>query len=242
MKNQKNNLTALILAIGGGVCAGALRLRLLTTGLDEKGLLIPGNPLNYALWAVVIGFMAVTVFLVRGLKAGAFERHFPACRLRAILSVAGGVLLAAQSARILSDQRLAGVLGLIAGICMAAAGLFRWSGKRPSPLFHCAVCVYFVIRLILSFQSWGADPQMQDYALQLMACVSLMLFSFHRASCDAGSVSPRRTALFGLAAVFFCVASLSDAAAPLFYAACGLWAIGAGSTLDKLPETTAEEA
>lgn len=242
MKNQKNNLTALALTVICGICAGALRLRLLTTGLDEKGLLIPGNPLNYALWAVVIGFLAATFFLARKAGGGSFERQFPACKIRACLSVAGGGLLMAYSAGIMADQRLAGILGLLAGGCMAAAGLCRWSGKRPSPLFHCGVCVYFVIRLILSFQTWGADPQMQDYALQLLACVSLMLFAYHRAACDADVINPGRTAFFGLAAACFCIASLSDETAPLFYAACGLWAVGAGSTLDKLPEVTAEEA
>lgn len=243
MKNQKNNLIFFALTLGCGAAAGIFRMRLLGNGLDEKGLLVPGNPLNYAIWAVVIGYLAVMLVLARGLGAnGTFAEAVPACKLRAGLGAAGGVLLIAESVRVVGTQKVAGILGLLAGACMVVTGALRWSGKRPSPLFHCVVCLFFTIRLILGFQSWGADPQLQDYALQLLACVGLMLFAFHRTSCDAEIISRKRTVFFGLAAVFFCVASLSDETAPLFYAASGLWAIGAGCSLENLPGETAEEA
>lgn len=236
MKNQTKNLAMNVFAVSCGALAGVLRMELLSTGVDEKGLLTTGNPLNYALLAVVIGYLVAAFFLVRRLESGSVEELFPACKIRAALSVAGGGLLAVHSAQIIAAQRLAGILGLTAGVCMIITGLCRWSGKRPSPLFHCLVCVFFIIRLILGFQSWGANPQLQEYALQLLAGVSLMLFAFHRASCDAGMINRKRTACFGLLSVFFCIASVSDEAAPLFYAACGLWAIGAGSAMQTLPE------
>ena len=236
MKN-KNNLLFLGLTAVCGSVAAILRQRMLTVGVDEKGLLIPSDPCDIALWIVSIGYLVTLLVLLRRLGgSGGFGENFPACRLRGGLSVVGGALLAAESVRqLLAAQLLVGGLGILGGIGMIGAGVCRFSGKRPSPLFHTVVCVFFILRLILSFQGWSADPQLQDYALQMMACVCLMLFSFHRASCDAGIINRRRTVFFGLAAAYFCLAALSDELMPLLYLASGLWTVGAGCNLDTLP-------
>lgn len=236
MKN-KNNLifTGLTLLCGG--IAAVLRVRLLSTGLDEKGLLAAGDPCSVALWVLTVGFLAVLALGMRKLTPG--KEHsdiFPACWLRGSLSVAGGLLMLLVSIRLIPADRLAGIMGSLAGFSMAAAGLLRFGGKRPYPLFHTVVCAFYIVRLILSFRGWGADPQLQDYVLQLLAVVCLMLFAFHRARSDANLIERRVTAFWGLAAVYFCVASVSDEVMPLMYVASGLWALGAGGTLEALPE------
>lgn len=238
MKNQKNNLLFLGLTGLCGIAAAVLRVLMLSKGLDEKGLLVSGNLYNIGLWVLSIGYLAALIALLRTTGGnGSFQDNFSGCRIRGGISIAAGALLTVHSlGQITAGQMLVGVFGAVAGVCMAAAGLCRWQDKHPIPLPHILVCVFFIIRLVLSFQGWSADPQLQDYALQMLACVCLMLFSFHRASCDAGIINRRRTAFFGLAAVYFCLASLSDQTMPLFYFAAGAWTVGAGCTLEKLPE------
>lgn len=238
MKNQKKNMLYLGLAAVCGAGAGVMRSLLLATGLDEKGLLVSGSPLTVGLWVLSVGLALVLLVLLRGLKqSGSFPANFPPCKIRFALSVTGGVLLTVHSlGQLLEAQMLAGVLGVAAGVGMLLAGVCRLKGSQPLPLYHILACVFFLVRLILSFRGWSSDPQLQDYALQMLALVCLMLFAFHRSSADAGILNRRRTAFFGLMAIYFCLASLSDETMPLLYLASGAWAAGAMGTLEDLPE------
>lgn len=232
----KNN----VLYLGGtalcGLAACALRMLMMATGVDESGLLEPGNLYGICLWVLSIGYLGVMAFSMKGLGAdGTFADNFPACKIRAGMSFAGGVLLIYASVdQLRMGQSLIGILGIAAGVCIIFAGHCRLKGTVPSPGLHIAACVFFLLRLIFSFQLWSADPQLQDYGIQLMALVSLMLFAFHRANCDAGILNRKRTVFFGLAAAYFCLASLSDETMPLLYLAAGAWSVGAGCNLDKL--------
>lgn len=219
-----------------GLAAGFLRWVMMTTGVDQRGLLESGNWCAIALWVLSIGYLAAMAYSLRWLGAeGTFAQNFPACKLRAGASYAGGALLIYESVdQLRMGQLLIGLLGIAAGACMIFAGNCRRKGTVPNPGFHVVVCVFFLLRLIFSFQLWSPDPQLQDYGLQLMALVSLMLFAFHRASCDGGSINRKRTVFFGLAAAYFCLASLSDETMPAMYLAAGLWTVGAGCNLDKL--------
>lgn len=236
-KTLKNEL---ILAISTllGLAAAFLRHMLLSNALDGKGLLIPGHPITAAMWVLCLGFLAWAAVISRGQTVTAsFREHFPPCKIRGSLSIIGGALTVLYGVfSVLQAQMLVGVFGIAAGICMIFTGTCRFHGKHPSPMFHCLVCVFFIIRLVLSFQGWSADPQLQDYVVQLMACISLMMFAFHRASSDANQMNPKRTAFFSLCASFFCLASLSDPQMRLLFLGTGLWSAGAAPTLEKIPE------
>ena len=241
-KFLKNQLILSVTALLGLVGA-FLHHRMLVTGLDEKGLLIPGHPMTIALWVLCLGFIAAAFGISQTQKVTAsFRKHFPACKIRGALSIAGGAAVALYAVTlVLQAQLLVGVLGIAAGIGMAFTGLCRFQGKHPSPMFHCIVCVFFIVRLVLSFQGWSADPQLQDYVVQLMACINLMMFAFHRASSDANMLNPKRTAFFGLCASFFCLASLADTSMALLFIGAGLWSVGAAPTLEPLEEPEVEE-
>lgn len=237
MKITKNNGIYLGSTLLFGLAAGILRFAMLKNGVDEKGLLEPWNICCVALWALSIGFLAGVALRLRKQEAhGSFEHNFPACKLRMTLSIAGGVVMVAESFRVLMGGSLPmGILGIAAGACMMVTGVFRGKGTHPHPVFHIVVCIFFILRLIFSFQDWSADPQLQDYALQLLACVCLMMFAFHRASWDAGTGKRGSVAFFGLAAAYFCLASLTDGTMPLFFLAGALWAFGAGVNMDDVP-------
>ena len=226
MKTNNRFFWMLTLLCGSLGCI--LRILMMRTGLDESGLLKPFNLPHYGLWILSIGFLILLLMNLKKLGAdGCYKEFFPASRLQGFLSMAGGLLLiGANLGQLFSGGLLMGLAGILAGIGMILVGLCRIQGERPSPMFHSLLCIFYVLRLVISFRSWSADPQLQDYALQLLACINLMLLSFHRASCDARIIERRRTVFLGLAAVYFCMCSLSDASAPLFYAASGLWAAG----------------
>jgi hypothetical protein len=232
----KNNVMYLGGTALAGLAAGIIRWVMMHTGIDERGLLESGSWCATALWVLSVGYLAVMAYSLRCLGAeGNFRQNFPPCKLRTGLSFAGGgLLIAASVGQLPTGQILIGIVGIAAGVCMIFAGYSRYKGIAPSPVFHIIVCIFFLLRLIFSFQRWSADPQLQDYAMQMMALVSLMLFAFHRASCDEGSIDRKRTVFFGLAAAYFCLSALSDETMPLLYLACGLWTVGAGCNLDKL--------
>ena len=236
-KLLKNELILCVTLVTGLACA-FLHHRMMTTALDEKGLLIPGNSLSIGLWALCLGFLAFALAISQVQKVTApFRLHFPACKIRGCLGMAGGVITVLYSLSILlQPQLLVGIPGIAAGICMVFTGLCRFRGRHPSPMFHCVVCIFFVIRLVLSFQKWSSDPQLQDYVLALLALIGLMMFAFHRASSDANTMNPKRTAFFSLCAGFFCLASLSDPSMRLLMLGAGMWSVGAAPTLEPLPE------
>ena len=244
MKKLLKNELLLSFTVLSGLGGGFLYRRMMTAGLDEKGLLIPGNPITTALGVLCFAFLAAA-FGVSFLQKSrcAFRTHFPPCKIRGCLAIAGGLITVVYGGKLgMQAQLLPGATAVAAGVCMACAGLCRFRDRQPSPMFHCIVCGFFIIRLVLSFRGWSADPQLQDYILQLMACISLMFFAFHRASCDANDIVPRRTAFFSLCAGFFCLASLSDPQMGLLFLGAGLWSVGAAPTLEPIaPQTDKDQ-
>lgn len=238
MKKHLNNKMILGLTLLLGLLGLMMRQRLLAVGMDERGLLIPGTFWATALLVESLLFLAAVFWFIRDQKRrGSWAEDFPPCRVRGVLGMLGGVLVALSGVgQLTGGQPAVGLLAVAAGGCMAFGGWCRFSGRRPSPMFHCFVCVFFVVRLVLSFRQWSADPQLQDYVMQLMASISLMLFAFHRASADAGVMNPRRIVLFALCSCFFCVNSLLDSSMGLLYLGAGAWCLGAAPTMEQPEE------
>ncbi len=216
-----------------GVAGMLLRLVMMIYGCDTKGLLSSGHFSIVACWVIALGYLAGLVFGVRGLgERGSYEQLFSASPLCGGVGIAAGGMLAAVS---LTDTFVAiKILGVIAGACMVYTGVCRFSGKKPYYMFHFMVCLFFIVKLVLNYRGWSADPQLQDYAFQMLACVLLMLAAYYRASADAGCTDPRKLAFTCLAACFMCVVSLSDPETPLYYGACGLWALGSVGRLEPI--------
>jgi len=238
MKDSNNRLFLGLSVLLGGVGA-ALRWAVMHTAIDEKGLLIPTHPANLGMWGLSILFtVAVWLLLKKRLgDNGTFADSFPGCPIRFGLCMAAGALLAFESfLQLRFGIYVTGGLGMLAALSMMVGGWFRWKGTKPLPLFHILVCGFFIARLVISFRSWSADPQFQDFAMQMLACVSLMLFAFHRASADADLMDREALARYSLLALFFCTVSVTDETMPLLYAAGALWSVGAGPSLKWLAE------
>lgn len=218
---------------------------MMETCFDAKGLLTAGNLPGKLLWVLGVGFAAYLLVLLRTIGGnGSFEDNFPKCLLSGGLALAGGAVMGMAVPELGFAEPWKMALCYAAAVCMAAGGLCRMVGKRPAFVIHGVVCLFYILVLVSHYQLWSADPQIQDYAYQLLAGVLLMLASFHRTCCDAGIIERRKLLFTGLCAAFCCLAALSGGFRNSFYLASGLWAAGSMCNVAVLPpdpEETPEE-
>ena len=220
-----------------GLVGAVFRSLALTTGIDDKGLLIRFNLPFLLTWVLTAGVCLWLLLSLRKLTDGSRYRElFPRDLISGILSIAGGVLMAMVVVlKMRPDPVWIWVTGLIAAAGMIFAGTCRIRGLHPNFLFHGFICVFFIYQLVLNYQDWNANPQIHNYAVQMLACVALMLGSFHRACCDANIFNRRKLGFSMLMAVYLCLVSMSDGQMGLYYLAAGLWAAGNVCRLDPLP-------
>ena len=127
------------------------------------------------------------------------------------------------------------ILPWLAAASMAVLGLCRIWGKRSPVFFSGAVCLNYMLTLVADYRLWSADPQVQDYAYQLLAEVLLMLCAFHRTSCDGGILQRKKLIFTAMAAAICSAASLSMDFHRPFFLASTLWALGCICTTAVLP-------
>ena len=252
-----------IILFGGTLAAGLLSLRLhqymMETCFDDKGLLVAGNLPQKLLWVVAIGFVAMLAVMLHSIGGdGTYDDNFPPCVLSGGLMIAAGALLvwalpgleltaqppvAEGMALAVADMTglAAKYLPWAAAAAMAVVGACRILGKRPWPIFSGIVCLFYMLMLVTNYRLWSADPQIHDYAYQLLAEVLLMLCSFHRTCCDAGVIQRKRLIATGLCAAVCCMTSLSGGFQRGFFLASGLWAAGCLCNVAQLPPDPEEE-
>lgn len=254
-----------ILFFGPTALLGALSLGLhrymMENCFDAKGLLIGGNLPGRLLWIVGIGFAVYLIAMLRTIGGeGSYADNFPRCVLSGALMLAAGVLLLTAAPGLELDagavsepvSPLAALMGGLnelaaaylpygAAAALAALGVFRILGKRPHFAVSGVVCLFYMLVLVSYYRRWSADPQLHDYAYQLLALVLLMLSSFHRVCCDAEIIQRRQLLFTGLSAAFCCVAALSGGFQRGFYLASGLWAAGSLCNVAVLPPDPEED-
>lgn len=231
-----------LFALSAGLLGLMLRMVLYATGTDEKGLLIANH------WAgiTVYGLTAVVVLglllLTRSIQGSADYRD---AHPRSILAGSGSLVLALAVlmsclSEISSPPDSIGtfirwVLGFLTVVSLACICLCRVTGSKPIFLFHGILCVWLALRMVMQYQNWSADPQMQDYVFYLLAHVALMLTAYHQAAFDAGMGSHRSLWYLSLVAVFLCLLSLRDSLDTLLLLAAAFWALTNLTSLDTRP-------
>ena len=252
-----------MILFGGTLAAGLLSLGLhrymMAYCFDDKGLLLAGNLPGRLLWAAGIAFALLLAVVLRGLGGdGTYADNFPRCYLSGGLMIAAGLCLvrAIPALELTTQPPVADGLSLAvtnlttlaakylpwaAAVAMAVVGVFRMLGRRPWPLFSGIVCLFYMLMLVTNYRLWSADPQLHDYAYQLLAGVLLMLSAFHRTCCDAQVIQRRKLLATGLGAAACCLASLSGDFQWSFYLASGLWAAGSVCHVAVLPPDPEED-
>lgn len=215
-------------ALGTGALGLILRLWLMSTA-DSHGLLPPGHPANTLVWlltGIVIVFLLLSCRSM--LSANKYSFNFPAslpgCVGTGMMGV--GILIcsiAELSAAADGMTRAVAIIGLVCAVTLGFLAYCRFTGAHPSFYFHALVSIYLLLRLISLYRQWSSDPQLQDYAFQLLATVFLMLASYHRITFDANIGSRRHYAFFALGAVFFCCTALPHCDNAVFFIAGAVW-------------------
>lgn len=213
-----------------GILGYGLRTALYATAVDAKGLLISFHPLELGLWLCSALAAGLTVWDARKLPQDTVKAEtavsLPAA-LGHILAAAGIVLtvLPGGGMGLTPVQKLWRFAGMACGPLLLWGGFQRARGEKSFFGIYAAVSVFFALHLVCHYQSWCADPQLQNYVFSFLGSLALMLFAYYRSALQVGSGKPRLLRLTGLLALYLCLTAASAGnTEPLLYLGCGLWA------------------
>lgn len=228
--NGNRNLARLVVA-ALGLTGFALRWTLYRVGLDEKGLLKEHHPLEIALILVTALTAALIWLAVRKMdKSGTYEDHFvpslPA-GMGEILCAAGIALTVLLNVPLLPGPvgQLWKLTGILSAPLLLWSAFSRVAGKKPFVLCHVVVSVFFALHLVVHYQLWCSDPQLQNYVFAFLGSIGLMFCAYHHASFAAGLGKPRTAQITGLLTAYLCMVSLACTEYLYLYLGGALWAI-----------------
>lgn len=217
------------IVLGCGTTGLLLRIWLFATGIDDKGLIVPGHPATWLVWLLSTAAMVILVLGSRRLQEAAkYSFNFPASIPGGIgtFLAAAGILICTVVESISKPDTFGLVvcaLGILSVPALCFIGYCRCKGAHPSLLFHALVSIYLLLRLVWMYRQWSSDPQLQEYVFQLLALTCLMLACYHRSAFDANMGIRRAYVIFNLAAVFFCFVSIPGCDSMVFYLSAGVW-------------------
>ncbi|MBQ2927510.1 MAG: hypothetical protein IJD98_02945 [Oscillospiraceae bacterium] len=209
---KKRKLPAAAALLG---CAAAL-LRVMLYGLaqEQRGLLVQGHPLTWALIVLSAAALAIIGFGAWKLDgSGEYCHNFgpnPRAFAGHLAAAAGiGITMLTRMPQMYGYLgQLWRLLGWLSPLCLVAAGFARKKGKQPFFLLHLIPCLFLAVHIVNHYQQWCADPQLHNYAFALFGQMALMFFAFYTAAFDA-NIGQRRMQLFmGLSAVYLLLAEL----------------------------------
>lgn len=209
--------------------------------VNDRGFVEKSHPLALALLALTAGVLLFLLLVTQPLaQANKYSFNFPASNLGAAGALLAAVVMGVFSVTEFTDAEdlwevAASGVGLISALCLAFVAYCRQKGLHPNAMAHTTICLALMLRLICMYRHWSADPQLYDYCYQLLALACAMLAAYNRATFDADFGHRGRYAFFSLAAVYFCIISLSGEGW-LFYLAQGCWLITDLCNLKPLPK------
>lgn len=230
MKLLKKLTTPPWLALGLGVPALILMALRMATGLDDRDLFIPGHFAGILLW-ILVAAMALLAFLTVRLYGGKakYSRLFQASVPAAIGILGAAVAVLWCSFCIWFDgadllETTVALLGLAAGGSLAYLAWCRSRGLRSSFLLWSLVTIFLMLRLMLSYRVWSAQPELLRYCFPLFASICITLAFYYRTAFCVGLGNRQRYLFFTQMSAFFCLITLG-AGFDLFYLGMLLWCV-----------------
>ncbi len=207
-----------------------IRMLVYATLVDDRNLLLRGNPLEwmlYLLLAGAAGLIWVDVRKAEGPKT--YAPNFGPSNAAALGSIlfAGGILLTMLGAgrpELLLELGCQ-VLGLAAAGCLLLTAWCRHRGTVPFFLLHCVVCVYLGSYMISHYRQWSSNPQLQDYVFQMLALVCMTLFAYEQAAFSLNMGKRRRLLLMGLMGALCCLTALAQTQDGFLYLTGAVWCL-----------------
>lgn len=219
-----------VLTVILGLAVMALRLLLYGFCQDGRGLVNDGHILSLLVWGLTSFAAVLTVLFVWQLDGSLkYADNFSPSRVSALgaFALAAGIALTLLSSLLALTglERLRNLAALIAVPSLIWVGICRWRGKRPSFIFHAAVCLYLTLFAVSHYQTWSSRPQLQDYLFTMGGVILLMLFAYYQTAFDVGLGKRRMQLLTGLMAAFACLAALAQGEDLLLYLTGAVWAL-----------------
>lgn len=208
-----------------GLAALLLRRMLYITATDGRGLLQRMHPLSLVLLALTAAVFLL-IFLTARTRKDSKEWEAGSGALGHVF-LAAGILYTVLTGMPRTTGYLNLIwqwLGMVAPVCLLAAGIARMGRKKPFFLLHVVPCLFFVVHIVCHYQTWSGNPQMQDYVFALLGAMALMFLCFYTAALEAGCGSRRMVLGMGLAAIYLCLAELGNSVYPVLYFAGAIWA------------------
>ena len=229
-----------LLAAGMGTLALLGRMALFLLGEDEKGLLIPGHPLDILVWAITAAAALLVIIRVWMLDGSQKYAHNFGPSVPASIGcfvMAAGIALAVLSGwnTVSRLELIRNVVGLLAVAALIAVGLHRRQGKRPFFLLHGLVCLYLTLYAVSHYQIWSSRPQLQNWLFSTAAGLLLSLFAYYQTAFDEDLGKRRMQLGTGLLAGFFCLAAMAGGEDILLYLGGAAWSLTNLCSLTPVP-------
>lgn len=204
------------LALGLGVPGFGLMALLMRSGIDQRELFIPGHIAGILLWALTM-LMAVTLLVTVPRFGGKakYVRMFPASTPAAcgILAAAVAVLWSGWQIWGSGTDTLGDVVAVLGCLSVGALVYLAWCrfrGLRSSFLLWAVVTVFLMLRLMVYYRNWSAQPELLRYCFPLFASVCLTLAFYYRTAFTVGMGNRQKYLLFTQLGAFFCLVVLGS--------------------------------
>ncbi len=203
-----------------GVGTACLLLRLwLLCDADGKGLLPHVHAGSILSW-LLAGLAAAGLILLcihdrRRYRAG---REFLNTLGSGICALGFGIAawcLLTGSSTILAV--VCGILAIVSALCVGADALLQHQQRWVPALVYFPAIVFFLVFVLLQYQSWSGEPELQRYVFALLAAIFLMLTFYHRAAMAARAVGGKAYLYYSRAALLFCLGAIPGSSFAGFY-------------------------
>ena len=203
-----------------GVAALLLRWRLLSTGVDDKGLLTAGQPLAIISWILTGCMVLLTVAAVWKHRNEKIAVHgSPVATVARILAMAAAAVL-------FRDGTL---LGSATSLAAAATGivsfleLYQSKKRLPPAVVGIPTVLFFMLCLLSCYRIWSAEPEIQRYCYRLLALVCLMMAAYQSSAVSLGMGKGNIFLGAGFLSVYFAFAAGADPGFTVLFLALGVW-------------------
>ena len=234
-------------ALALGIPAMGSMFLLVTTGLDNKNLFIPGHYAGILVWLLTAAMAAALGLSVIPMGGRAkYHKMFPVSTPGAIGILGAALACLWEGLMIFREQAgaveiLTGALGVLSAAALVYLAWCRFRGFRGSFLLWCCATVFLMLRLMFSYRIWSAQPELLRYCFPLLASVCVTLAMYYRVAFAVGTGDRRMYLLFTQAGGFLCLVTLG-AGFDLFYGGMALWCLADLTTLRTMKAGRRERA
>ena len=218
------------IVLSAGLLGMSLRGLIYATAIDSKGLLIRNH---WATWSILIltGFVLALLLVMtrKPLGPSSYQNCYPGSFWQGAtaLGAAAAIALEAVPSFLAPGDTLdlvTSLFGLASGGALLVISGCRFTGKRPSFLFHSILCIFFALQMVSQYRHWSSSPQLMNYCFYMIAFICLMLTAYFLAAFEADMDNRRALWFFSMAAAFFCFLALPASSDTGLLIACALWA------------------